>query len=137
MQGRVFGFGDLNSNPSYLIPSIEIPTYKEGIMTDSGAYFDEVKFTDGHEQTIVAVNNGDIDGGAFLGTLSSLLSTRGLALWPALISLLFRRISDICRAIPKAPRPTGSRWPKPQAKQRSLTSKTAISCALVPQRSNM
>ena len=30
---------------------------------DSGAYFGEVKFTGGHEQTIVAVANGDIDAG--------------------------------------------------------------------------
>ena len=30
---------------------------------DSGDYFGEVKFTGGHEQTIVAVNNGDVDGG--------------------------------------------------------------------------
>ena len=29
----------------------------------SGDYFGEVKFTGGHEQTIVAVNNGDVDGG--------------------------------------------------------------------------
>ncbi len=63
MQGKVFGFGDPNSTSGYLIPSIEIPTYKEGITMESGEYFDEVKFTGGHEQTIVAVNNGDIDGG--------------------------------------------------------------------------
>lgn len=30
---------------------------------DSGDYFGEVKFTGGHEQTIVAVNNGDVDAG--------------------------------------------------------------------------
>ncbi|GAB5431573.1 MAG: hypothetical protein EpisKO_09430 [Epibacterium sp.] len=29
----------------------------------SGDYFGEVKFTGGHEQTIVAVANGDIDAG--------------------------------------------------------------------------
>ncbi|SMX27513.1 Phosphate-import protein PhnD precursor [Pelagimonas phthalicica] len=63
MQGKVFGFGDPNSTSGYLIPSIEIPQYKEGITMDSGDYFGEVKFTGGHEQTIVAVNNGDIDGG--------------------------------------------------------------------------
>ncbi|MGR3802165.1 phosphonate ABC transporter, permease protein PhnE [Marinibacterium profundimaris] len=34
------------------------------------------------------------------GTLLSLLSTRGLALWPALIPV-FRRVMDICRAIPE------------------------------------
>ena len=30
---------------------------------ENGAYFGEVVFTGGHEQTIVAVNNGDVDGG--------------------------------------------------------------------------
>ena len=63
MEGKVFGFGDPNSTSGYLIPSIEIPQYKAGITMESGAYFGEVKFTGGHEQTIVAVNNGDIDGG--------------------------------------------------------------------------
>lgn len=63
MEGKVFGFGDPNSTSGYLIPSIEIPQYKDGITMESGAYFGEVKFTGGHEQTIVAVNNGDIDGG--------------------------------------------------------------------------
>ena len=63
MQGKVFGFGDPNSTSGYLIPSIEIPQYKDGITMESGEYFGEVKFTGGHEQTIVAVSNGDIDGG--------------------------------------------------------------------------
>ena len=38
--------------------------------------------------------------GLVFGTLLSLLSTRGMAPWPALIPL-FRRIMDICRAIPE------------------------------------
>lgn len=38
--------------------------------------------------------------GAIFGTLLSLLSTRGMAPWPALIPM-FRRIMDICRAIPE------------------------------------
>ena len=63
MEGKVFGFGDPNSTSGYLIPSIEIPQYKDGISMESGQYFGEVKFTGGHEQTIVAVSNGDIDGG--------------------------------------------------------------------------
>ncbi|GAA6187811.1 phosphonate ABC transporter substrate-binding protein [Litorivita sp. NS0012-18] len=63
MQGKVFGFGDPNSTSGYLIPSIEIPQYKDGVSMETGKYFGEVKFTGGHEQTIVAVNNGDIDGG--------------------------------------------------------------------------
>lgn len=63
MSGKVFGFGDPNSTSGYLIPSIEIPQYKDGITMESGEYFGEVKFTGGHEQTIIAVANGDIDGG--------------------------------------------------------------------------
>lgn len=62
MQGKVFGFGDPNSTSGYLIPSIEIPQ-TTGATMKSGDYFGEVKFTGGHEQTIVAVNNGDVDGG--------------------------------------------------------------------------
>lgn len=63
MEGKVFGFGDPNSTSGYLIPSIEIPQYKDGITMEAGQYFGDVVFTGGHEQTIVAVNNGDIDGG--------------------------------------------------------------------------
>jgi len=62
MQGEVFGFGDPNSTSGYLIPSVEIPQ-ATGATMESGDYFGEVKFTGGHEQTIVAVNNGDIDAG--------------------------------------------------------------------------
>lgn len=63
MKSKVFGFGDPNSTSGYLIPSIEIPQEAAEITMNSGDYFGEVKFTGGHEQTIVAVNNGDIDGG--------------------------------------------------------------------------
>ena len=63
LQGKTFGFGDPNSTSGYLIPSIEIPQAGDGITMESGAYFGEVVFTGGHEQTIVAVNNGDIAGG--------------------------------------------------------------------------
>ncbi len=62
MQGKVFGFGDPNSTSGYLIPSIEIPQ-ATGATMESGDYFGEVAFTGGHEQTIVAVYNGDIDAG--------------------------------------------------------------------------
>ncbi|WP_068110530.1 phosphonate ABC transporter substrate-binding protein [Tropicimonas marinistellae] len=62
MKGKVFGFGDPNSTSGYLIPSVEIPELI-GASMESGDYFGEVKFTGGHEQTIVAVFNGDIDGG--------------------------------------------------------------------------
>lgn len=62
VQGKVFGFGDPNSTSGYLIPSIEIPQ-ATGATMESGDYFGEVKFTGGHEQTIIAVANGDIDAG--------------------------------------------------------------------------
>ncbi|MGZ2256478.1 phosphonate ABC transporter substrate-binding protein [Roseobacter sp. A03A-229] len=63
LQGKVFGFGDPNSTSGYLIPSIEIPQEGDEITMNSGDYFGEVKFTGGHEQTVLAVVNGDIDGG--------------------------------------------------------------------------
>ncbi|MEI4232692.1 phosphonate ABC transporter substrate-binding protein [Roseovarius sp. D22-M7] len=62
MQGKVFAFGDPNSTSGYLIPSIEIPA-ELGASMESGDYFGEVKFVGGHEQTIVAVANGDVDAG--------------------------------------------------------------------------
>lgn len=62
LEGKVFGFGDPNSTSGYLIPSIEIPQ-ETGASMQSGDYFGEVRFTGGHEQTIVAVANGDVDAG--------------------------------------------------------------------------
>jgi len=62
MKGKTFGFGDPNSTSGFLIPSIEIPEETGATMT-SGDYFGEVKFSGGHEQTIVGVNNGDFEGG--------------------------------------------------------------------------
>lgn len=62
MKGKKFGFGDPNSTSGYLIPSVEIPM-ETGATMDNGAYFGEVVFTGGHEQTIVAVANGDVDAG--------------------------------------------------------------------------
>ncbi|MFD0857360.1 phosphonate ABC transporter substrate-binding protein [Roseovarius aquimarinus] len=61
-KGKVFGFGDPNSTSGYLIPSVEIPQ-QTGASMESGDFFGEVKFTGGHEQTIVAVDNGDVDAG--------------------------------------------------------------------------
>ena len=61
MEGKVFGFGDPNSTSGYLIPSIEIPNL--GYSMEPGEHFGDVVFTGGHEQTIVAVYNGDIDAG--------------------------------------------------------------------------
>ena len=62
VKGKKFGFGDPNSTSGFLIPSVEIPEIT-GASMESGAYFGEVVFTGGHEQTIVAVNNGDVDAG--------------------------------------------------------------------------
>jgi len=62
LEGRVFGFGDPNSTSGFLIPSVEIPQ-QFGVTMESGDFFGEVTFTGGHEQTIVAVFNGDIDAG--------------------------------------------------------------------------
>jgi phosphonate transport system substrate-binding protein len=61
MKDKVFGFGDPNSTSGYLIPSIEIP--QSGYSMKPGEYFKDVVFTGGHEQTIVAVFNGDINAG--------------------------------------------------------------------------
>jgi phosphonate transport system substrate-binding protein len=61
MKGKVFAFGDPNSTSGYLIPSIEIPA--KGYSMEPGEYFEDVIFTGGHEQTIIAVSNGDIDAG--------------------------------------------------------------------------
>lgn len=62
MKGRKFGFGDPNSTSGYLIPAVEIPQ-ETGATMKNGEYFGEVVFTGGHEQTIVAVVNGDVDAG--------------------------------------------------------------------------
>jgi len=67
-KGKVFGFGDPNSTSGYLIPSVEIPKThpeipREALADGASSYFKTVKFTGGHEQTIVAVVNGDIDAG--------------------------------------------------------------------------
>ena len=61
-EGKVFGFGDPNSTSGYLIPSVEIPQLT-GKSMEPGDFFGDVTFTGGHEQTIVAVFNGDIDAG--------------------------------------------------------------------------
>lgn len=61
MKGKVFAFGDPNSTSGYLIPSIEIPA--SGYSMKAGEYFKDIKFSGGHEQTIVGVNKGDFDAG--------------------------------------------------------------------------
>ncbi|MBY5971247.1 phosphonate ABC transporter substrate-binding protein [Ferrimonas balearica] len=61
LEGKKFGFGDPNSTSGYLIPSVEIAA--AGFPMEPGEFFGDVVFTGGHEQTIVAVNNGDVDAG--------------------------------------------------------------------------
>jgi len=61
MEGKVFAFGDPNSTSGYLIPLVEIPA--AGYSMTPGEYFSDVVFTGGHEQTIVAVANGDVVAG--------------------------------------------------------------------------
>ncbi|TXR54522.1 phosphonate ABC transporter substrate-binding protein [Reinekea thalattae] len=61
MKGKTFAFGDPNSTSGYLIPSIEIPA--QGYSMEKGDYFGDIVFSGGHEQTIVAVANGDVDAG--------------------------------------------------------------------------
>ena len=61
LEGKTFGFGDPNSTSGFLIPSVEIPQL--GYSMEPDDFFGDVVFTGGHEQTIIAVNNGDIDAG--------------------------------------------------------------------------
>lgn len=61
LRGKVLGFGDPNSTSGYLIPAVEMPA--AGYSVEPGQFFADIRFTGGHEQTIVAVNNGDIDAG--------------------------------------------------------------------------
>ena len=58
LKGKTFAFNDPNSTSGYLIPAIELPE-ELGMPLDE--FFGEVKFTGGHEQSIVAVSNGDVD----------------------------------------------------------------------------
>lgn len=58
-KGKVFAFAEPNSTSGYLVPAAEL-TEKYG---DLKTYFKEVKFSGGHEQTIVGVANGDFDAG--------------------------------------------------------------------------
>ncbi len=58
-KGKVFGFAEPNSTSGYLVPAAEL-TEKYGELKQ---YFSEVKFSGGHEQTIVGVANGDFAAG--------------------------------------------------------------------------
>lgn len=58
-KGKSFAFADPNSTSGYLVPGAELAA-KYG---DLEQYFSEVKFSGGHEQTIVGVANGDFAAG--------------------------------------------------------------------------
>ena len=58
-KGKSFAFAEPNSTSGYLVPGAEL-TEKFGPLD---AFFSEVKFSGGHEQTIVGVANGDFDAG--------------------------------------------------------------------------
>jgi phosphonate transport system substrate-binding protein len=58
-KGKVFAFADPNSTSGYLVPGAEL-TAAFGPLDQ---FFSEVKFSGGHEQTIVGVANGDFAAG--------------------------------------------------------------------------
>ena len=58
-KGKSFAFAEPNSTSGYLVPAAELIA-KYGTLED---YFAEVKFSGGHEQTIVGVANGDFAAG--------------------------------------------------------------------------
>lgn len=58
-KGKTFAFADPNSTSGYLVPAAEM-TASLGKLEE---YFAEVKFSGGHEQTIVGVANGDFASG--------------------------------------------------------------------------
>ena len=59
MKGKHLGFADPNSTSGYLIPSVSLP--KQGYVIEE--FFGATSFSGGHEQNILAVMNGDVDGG--------------------------------------------------------------------------
>ena len=60
MEGRSLAFADPNSTSGYLVPSFELAT-EEGLEMET--YFSQTGFAGGHEQGVVAVLNGQYDGG--------------------------------------------------------------------------
>ncbi|MDX5350415.1 MAG: phosphate/phosphite/phosphonate ABC transporter substrate-binding protein, partial [Paracoccaceae bacterium] len=61
MEGKSFAFADPNSTSGYLIPNVELPQL--GYSMEEGEYFSRIGFSGGHEQSIIAVLNGDYDAG--------------------------------------------------------------------------
>lgn len=62
-KGHSFAFGEPNSTSGYLVPASELMA-KYG---DLDKYFSSVKFSGGHEQTVVGVANGTFDAGVSFG----------------------------------------------------------------------
>jgi len=60
MEGRSLAFADPNSTSGYLVPSFELAN-EEGLEMET--YFSQTGFAGGHEQGVVAVLNGQYDGG--------------------------------------------------------------------------
>jgi phosphonate transport system substrate-binding protein len=58
-RGKIFAFGEPNSTSGYLVPGAELME-EYGPLED---FFGEVKFSGGHEQTIIGVANGDFAAG--------------------------------------------------------------------------
>lgn len=61
MEGKSFAFADPNSTSGFLIPNVELPA--AGYSMTEGEYFSRIGFSGGHEQSIIAVVNGDYDAG--------------------------------------------------------------------------
>lgn len=61
MRDKSFAFADPNSTSGFLIPNVELPA--EGYSMEEGEYFSRIGFSGGHEQSIIAVVNGDYDAG--------------------------------------------------------------------------
>ncbi len=60
MKGKHLGFADPDSTSGFLVPSVALP--KElGVALDE--YFSETSFNGGHENNVLAVLDGKIDGG--------------------------------------------------------------------------
>ncbi|OUS07853.1 phosphonate ABC transporter substrate-binding protein [Rhodobacterales bacterium 52_120_T64] len=59
MADKSLGFADPNSTSGYLIPSVSLP--QQGYVIED--FFGSTTFSGGHEQNILAVLNGDVDGG--------------------------------------------------------------------------
>ncbi|MCB5412224.1 phosphonate ABC transporter substrate-binding protein [Pseudogemmobacter faecipullorum] len=58
-KGKSFAFAEPNSTSGYLVPGAELLE----MVGPLDQFFSEVKFSGGHEQTIVGVNNGDFLAG--------------------------------------------------------------------------